>query len=120
MHLTVKIRNWMAVNNIDFRTYTTQEMYSFFVKNTSNYNTTYKSFQRTLHYLEFGNKNKLEYKIEKKEKGKKVMRKCTKCHKTFETEIDEFGIPYATRCNNCKTSEKEYSKYYNYLKGVRA
>ena len=101
MHLTDKIRNWMCVNNIDFDTYTTSEMYSLFVKNTTNYNTTYKSFQRILYFIQFGN----GHVVGKKKKTQTVMRICTHCHKEFETEIDSFGIPYSTRCSNCKTNE---------------
>jgi len=115
MHLTDKIRAWMSVNNIDFDTYTTSEMYSLFVKNTTNYNTTYKNFQRILHFIQFGNGHVLG----KKKKTQTVMRKCTKCHKDFKTEVDSLRIPYSTRCDKCKEAEKTLTKYYEKLGGVR-
>ena len=34
------------------------------------------------------------------------MKKCTKCGEMFKTEVDKMGVPYDTRCQNCKQSER--------------
>jgi hypothetical protein len=116
MHLTDKIRNWMKVNKIDFKTYEQDEMYSFFIKNTNNYNVTFKQFKECVYHMQ---RNPSKRK-EPQPVLRKVVRQCTKCHKEFETEIDSFGIPYSTRCNICKTKEKGFTKYYEKLGSVRA